>query len=113
MRNLVAVLRGNHHAIHAHRAAVNIFDCDLGFSIGTEELQTVLLADFRKAAGQLMRKLDRHRHQLGRLIARETEHQALIARAAGIHSLAISGDCFLIEHMTPQVSASKPYFARV
>ena len=86
VRNLVAVLRGNDYAIHARRTPVNVFDRDLGFSIGPEEIQNVFLSDFSKAAGQLMRELDWHGHQFRRLIARETEHQALIARSAGINS---------------------------
>ena len=86
MRKLVAVLRGDDHGIHARRAAVNIFDRDLGFAVGAEEINHVLLANFGKLVRQAVRQLDRHGHQLGRLVAGEAEHQALVAGAAGIHA---------------------------
>ena len=84
VRNLFAVLRGDDHGIDARRAAADVFDGDLGFAIGAEEIDYVLLADFGKLEGELMRQLDGHGHQLGRFVAGVAEHQALVARAAGV-----------------------------
>src|SRR4029077_1659744 len=86
LRNFLAVLSGDHRAIHAGGAAINVFDCYLGFSIGAEEINNPGLADFGKAAGELVRDLDRHSHQLGSLIAGEAEHQSLVPGAAGVNA---------------------------
>jgi hypothetical protein len=40
-----------------------------------------LAPHLREPAGQLVREHDRHRHQLGCLVARVAEHHALVARA--------------------------------
>src|SRR5580704_3850642 len=84
--NFVAVLRGDDYRVHAGGAAVNIFDSDLGFSIGAEEVNDVLLADFGEFVGEAVRELDGHGHQLRRLVAGVAEHQALVAGAAGIYA---------------------------
>src|SRR5229473_6871654 len=86
LRNFLAVLGGNYRAINAGRAAVNVFDCDLGFSVGAEEVNDPGLADFSETARELVRDLDGHGHQLGSLIAGKAEHQSLIAGAAGVHA---------------------------
>ena len=59
---------------------------DLGFAVGTQEIDDALLANFRKALSEPMRQLNRHGHQFGRLVAGKTEHQALVAGAACIHA---------------------------
>jgi len=82
----VAVLRRDHHAIHAERLAVAILHGNLGFSIGPEEIHFLALADFREALRQAVRQLDGHGHQFFGFIAGEAEHEALIAGAARIHA---------------------------
>ena len=72
--------------IHAGGAAINIFDGDLGFSIGAEEINDVLLADFSELVRKAVRELDGHGHQLGRFVAGIAEHQALVAGAAGVNT---------------------------
>ena len=67
-------------------AAVDVFDGDLGFSVGAEEINDVLLADFGELVGEAVRQLDRHGHQFGSLVASVAEHQALVAGAAGINA---------------------------
>ena len=84
--NFVAVLRGNDDAINASRTAIDVFDRDLRLAVWPEEINNSLLADFRELVRELVRQLDRHGHQLRRLVAGEAEHHALIAGAAGIHT---------------------------
>ena len=69
VRNLLAVLRGDDHGVDARRAAVNVFDGDLGFAVRTEEIDYVLLADLGELVGELVSQLDRHGHQFGSFVA--------------------------------------------
>ena len=64
----------------------DILDGDLGFGVGAEEINFVLLADLGKLLGELMRQLDRHGHQLGSFVASVAEHHALVASAASINA---------------------------
>ena len=80
----VAVLRGDDHGVHAGRAAANVFDGDLGFAIGTEEIDYVLLADLGELVGELVSQLDGHGHQLGSFVTGESEHEALVSRTASV-----------------------------
>ena len=56
----------------------------MGFAVRAEEINFAVLANFGEALGELMRELDGHGHQLGRFVAGEAEHQALVAGATGI-----------------------------
>ena len=74
--------------------------------------------------GELVRQRDGQRHELGRLVAGEAEHHALVAGALGVEGVVVvdvvahlrasltpwlmSGDCGSMEVITPQVSQSKP-----
>ena len=82
--NFFAVLRGNDHAIDANGAAIAILDGDLGLAVGPEKINPAGLANFREALREAVGELDGHGHQFGGLVASETEHQALVTRAAGI-----------------------------
>ena len=82
----VAVLRGNHHAIHARWPAVDIFHGHLRFAVWPQERHMSRLTHFRKPPHQLMRQHNRQRHQFVGFVAGIAEHQALVARAAGIHA---------------------------
>ena len=86
VRNLVVVLRRNHHRFNACWSAVTILNGDLRFSIRPQEINLLLLANVRQPLRQTVRQLDRHGHQLFRLVARKSKHQTLVARAAGVHS---------------------------
>ena len=66
--------------------AVHVFHGNLGLAVRTEEIDFARLADLRELVRQLVRELDRHGHQLGRLVARVAEHHALVAGAAGVHA---------------------------
>ncbi len=85
IRNLVAVLSGNHNAINARRAAVAVLDGDLGLAIGPEEINFVGFANFGEALREAVGELDGHRHQFIGFIAGKPKHQSLIARSAGVH----------------------------
>ena len=83
VRDVLAVLRRDDHVAHRHRLAVLVLDGDLRLRVGTQErvLLRVLLADLRQVLDEMMRERDRQRHELGRLVAGEAEHQALVAGA--------------------------------
>ncbi len=63
-----------------------VFDRNLALAIGPQILQAAAAAHFRKLLAEAVRHLDRQRHQLGSFVAGIAEHQALIARAAGVHA---------------------------
>ena len=84
--NGFTMLGRNDDGVHADGLAVTIFDRDLGLAVGPEKINFSGFANFGELEGELVGELDGHRHQLGRFIAGETEHQALIAGAAGIHA---------------------------
>ena len=54
---------------------------DLGLAVGTEEVDLLRLADVGELLRELVRVVDRRRHELGRLVGRVAEHQALVAGA--------------------------------
>jgi hypothetical protein len=53
----------------------------LRLRIGAEPGELAAAPYFGLALDQAVREVDRHRHQLGRLVAGVAEHQALVARA--------------------------------
>ena len=82
---------------------------DLRLAVGPEVVHHAVTPGAGQALPELVRQHDRHRHQLVGFRARVAEHQPLVAGAAGVHALAMSGDCPWIDDSTAQVSASKPY----
>ena len=68
------------------RHVAHVFHADLALAVGAEEIQSALAAHLRKPPHQLVRHHDGQRHQLGRFVAGEAEHHALVAGAAGIHA---------------------------
>ncbi|GJD75898.1 hypothetical protein CFIICLFH_4144 [Methylobacterium goesingense] len=80
---LVDVLGGEHDLGDAHRAAVLVAHRDLALGIGAELGGVALLALARvgEVLEDLVGVVDRRRHQLGRLVGRVAEHDALVARA--------------------------------
>ena len=71
---------------------VLVLDRDLALAVGAQEVDLVLLAHGRQLLGQLVRVHDRRRHQLGRLVARVAEHQALVAGALLLEQALTLGD---------------------
>ncbi len=80
------VLGGDHHGVHTERLAIAVLDSDLRLAVGPEEVNFFGFANFGKLEGELVGELDGHRHQLGRFVASEAEHQALVAGASGVHA---------------------------
>src|SRR3954465_2646467 len=80
------MLGGDDDCVDALRPGAHIFDADLGFTVGTQEVQLTGTAHVTKTACQLVSHHDRQRHQLLRLVARIPEHQTLIARPAGVYA---------------------------
>jgi hypothetical protein len=63
------------------RLAVDVAHGDLGFRVRTQPRQAAVFTKLGLALHQPMRKVDRQRHELRGLVAREAVHQALVARA--------------------------------
>ena len=115
------MLRRNNDSVHTDRFPVLIvFDRHLGLSVRAEIIERAVLPYFCEAAGELVRKIDRHRHIFGRFVARITEHHALVARAVFRVVLIfarferfVDAHCdirrlFVNGRITPHVSPSKP-----
>ena len=76
------VLRAEHDGVHAHGAVLLVvLDRDLRLAVGPQIVHQPLLTHGSQALGQLVGKRDGQRHELRRLVAGETEHHALVARA--------------------------------
>ena len=88
------VLCGNDYCVNADRLAVFIvFNGDLALAVRTEIAEMTALANFRQAAGQLVRKADGQRHTFGSFIAGISEHHSLIART-DIIGVGVAVFCF-------------------
>jgi hypothetical protein len=75
------VLGADEHALEGHRDAVFVLERDLGLAVGTQVGDLPGLADLGQALCQAVRRPDRQRHQVGRLVAGVPEHHALVAGA--------------------------------
>ncbi len=82
----VTVLRGDDNRVHADRFAIAVFDGNLRLAIGAEKIHFLALADFGEALREAVGELNRHGHKLFGFVAGVTEHQALVAGAAGVHA---------------------------
>jgi len=75
------MLRRDDDRRHFDRPAVGVAHRDLALRVGTQKIELTAFAQLGEIFHQPMRHRDRQRHRLRRLVARETEHQALIAGA--------------------------------
>src|SRR6266540_4664707 len=75
------VLRADQQCIDAYWLAVGVFDRHLALAVWPEVSDGAGLARHRQLAGESMRQVNCQRHQLGRLVAGEAEHHALVASA--------------------------------
>ena len=86
------------------RLAVDVADRHLALGVGSERLLAAGVARFRNDAQDLLRVLDRRRHQLRRLAAGVAEHDALVAGAlvlvaAGVDALGDVGRLLVQQHL--------------
>ena len=76
------VLRRHDDGVEADGLVVLVvLDGDLGLAVGAEVRDRAVLADLRQPAREVVREVDRQRHQLGGVVARVAEHEALVAGA--------------------------------
>ena len=67
-----------------------VLNRDLALAVGSEERQRAVAAHLGQAPRDAVRKQDRHRHELVRLVGRVAEHHSLVAGAelVRLHALA-------------------------
>jgi len=65
------------------RAAIAVFDADLGFSVGAKEINFLGLTDFSEALRQAVGQLGGHGHESS-VSSQQNQTSALVARATGI-----------------------------
>ena len=87
---LVRVLGRDHHRVDAGRPCRRYSTVTWLLPSGRSQSRPAR-ARLGELAGERVRELDRHRHQLGRLVAGVAEHHALVAGAAGVHALGDVG----------------------
>src|ERR1019366_7522061 len=79
--DLLVVLRRHDDRVDADRDVVLVLERDLRLAVGAEEIDRLLLPDGGELLREEVRVVDRRRHELGRLVGRVPEDQALVARA--------------------------------
>jgi hypothetical protein len=80
------MLGRNDHGIDAGGHAIDVLNGDLALAVGPEPRQFARVPGLAKAARQLVRKHDGQGHELFGFRTGVTEHQALVARAAGVNA---------------------------
>ena len=65
----------------AHRLAAFILQRHLALGVGLEEIDDLVVAVVRHLLEDAVRVIERRRHQVGRLVGRVAEHDALVAGA--------------------------------
>ncbi|MPL97127.1 hypothetical protein SDC9_43315 [bioreactor metagenome] len=87
----ILVLGREHDRGHADRATALVAHRQLRFRIGAERRLDARFAHLGEATQDRVAVEDRRRHQLGGLVGRVTEHDALIARPVLVDALADMG----------------------
>ena len=80
-RHIRVVLGRDDDGIDAHGTVAVVADRRLRLAVGTEVADRAVTTHIAEALGKTVREPNRHRHEFGRLVACEAEHDALIARA--------------------------------
>ena len=78
-RDAISMLRADEHGTQTHRDAVFVVERDLGLAVGAKVWHGPGLTHLGELLSETMREVNRQRHQFGRLVARITEHHALVA----------------------------------
>ena len=80
--NVRGMLRRDHDRVNAaNRLAESVLDRNLALAIGPQPRKHAALPHLGQPPRQPVRERDRHRHELGCLVAGKAEHHPLIARA--------------------------------
>ena len=83
--HVLCVLDADEHGVDApRRAVIVVLHRDLRFAVRAGPAQHAASAALGEPARELVRELNRSRHQLGRLVARVAEHHPLVSGAADI-----------------------------
>ena len=91
------VLRRDHDGLDPDgHVVVVVLDRDLGLAVGTQVRQRAVLAHRGELLGQTVRDRDRQRHELGGLVDREAEHQALVAGTLQVERIGGTADAGLL-----------------
>ena len=122
------VLGRDEDLVDGDRLAVHVAHGDLGLAVGTQVVETSALRTAVRRSASCARGRSACGMSSGGLVARVAEHHALVAGADEVDrvdalavldleglvdALGDVGLCSWIAVTTPQVSASKPYLARV
>ena len=81
LTDVVRVLRRDQHVGEPLRDAVLVLDRHLRLAVRTDERQRAVPPDLGQALREAVREPDRHRHEVGGLVAGVAEHQPLVAGA--------------------------------
>src|SRR3954468_5612389 len=84
LRDERTVLAGDDDGVDANRTVAVVFDGDLRLAVWTEVLEDAVAPRAGQPFGELVRELNRQRHQDFGFGAGKAEHQALVAGAAGV-----------------------------
>ena len=84
--DVLIVLGGDDHRVDAPHLVAVEFDGDLGLPVRAQPGQLAVLADLGQLPGQQVAEVDGGGHQLRGVAAGVAEHQALVARAARVHT---------------------------
>ncbi len=85
------MLRGHDDSLDGGGAVTVVADGDLGLPIGAELGNDAALAHLSESLSEAVRDPARQRVQLGSLVSRETEHDALIAGALRAQRVVVAG----------------------
>ena len=83
--DLGAVLRGDDDRLHPGGLAVHVAHAHLRLAVGADVVDGARLAPLGQPHHELVGEHDRQRHQLGCLVARVAEHEALVTGAEVVH----------------------------
>jgi len=86
-RNVLRMLARDDYGLDTSGPVALILDRHLRFSVRPQPVELTAAARGTEAPGELVSHDQRHRHQLGRLVGRVSEHQPLVTRTTGVHSL--------------------------
>ena len=95
--DLVGVLGREDHGVDADRAVLGVvLDGDLGLAIGSQVVEGAVLAHLGQPLRETLGDHDRQRHQLGGVVARVAEHQALVPGTALVEVVVGVADARLV-----------------